>query len=378
MLLVVANGGPGGMQVQVGLLARGLADAGCEVAVACGPGDLDVGDVDAACGSPRSPSDPRAAFARRAARADRATSRPTSCTATGCASPRSSLAAARAVRSSRATASTRSACEADRRDRAASPAFRSRRAARARAGCSPRPASQARVLDNAVPADAPGRGRAALLVERFGARSDAPLLAVSPARLSPQKDPRHARPRARPGATASRASCIGGGPLEPRCATRSRGSVLARPRRGRRRGSSDARAVLAGADVLALARSWEGQPTVVLEAMAAGVAIVATDCTGTADTVVDGSSRHCSRSPGDAASLGAAFARAARPCAPRCGCAGSARATSRATSSASSSPRTSPPTSGVARAAAGPRARGPSVERSTTRVQSATWIEYAA
>ena len=44
----------------------------------------------------------------------------------------------------------------------------------------------------------------------------------------------------------------------------------------------------ASADVLALASTWEGQPTVVLEAMAAGVAVVATSCTGTVDTVVDG------------------------------------------------------------------------------------------
>ncbi|HLK45011.1 MAG TPA: glycosyltransferase, partial [Acidimicrobiales bacterium] len=43
-----------------------------------------------------------------------------------------------------------------------------------------------------------------------------------------------------------------------------------------------------GADVVSLASVWEGQPTVVLEAMAAGVAVVATSCVGTADTVVDG------------------------------------------------------------------------------------------
>ena len=34
------------MQVQVGVLARGLLSAGCEVIVASGPGDLDVGDAD--------------------------------------------------------------------------------------------------------------------------------------------------------------------------------------------------------------------------------------------------------------------------------------------------------------------------------------------
>jgi glycosyltransferase involved in cell wall biosynthesis len=71
----------------------------------------------------------------------------------------------------------------------------------------------------------------------------------------------------------------------------------------------DARGILASADVLGLASVWEGQPTVVLEAMAAGVAVVATACTGTADTVVDGVTGLLAP-PGDAALLGKALERA--------------------------------------------------------------------
>ena len=74
----------------------------------------------------------------------------------------------------------------------------------------------------------------------------------------------------------------------------------------------DARAILASADVLGLASLWEGQPTVVLEAMSAGVAVVATSCTGTVDTVVDGVTGLLSP-PGDPGRLGSAIERAVDP-----------------------------------------------------------------
>lgn len=307
VLLVVANGGPGGMQVQVGLLAGGLAAAGCEVAVACGPGDLDVG----AATLLRLPefsvgSAPSFFLALRRTVAD---VEPDVLHGHGLrlAPLLGALGRARSVvtchgidplRVRRSTALVRvagvpvAACGAGPQRLLAL------------AGVA------ARVLDNAVPVMPPAAQRA-LTFERF-ALDEAPLLAVSPARLSPQKDP---VTLVRAIAQTDGVSCVllGGGPLEPEVREEIRrlgvgARVAVSP------WVSDARAVLAGADLLALSSRWEGQPTVMLEAMAAGVAIVATDCPGTGELVRDGETAFLG-SPGDPSSLARAFARAAEPAA---------------------------------------------------------------
>ena len=178
-----------------------------------------------------------------------------------------------------------------------------------------------RVLDNAVP-PMPTRLPRGEVAARFGL-DPASLLVVSPARLTPQKDP-VTLVRALAHARVAAAVLMGGGPLLGAV----RDAVAREGLHGRVavvEWLDDARTVLASADVLALASVWEGQPTVVLEAMAAGVAVVATSCTGTADTVVDGQSALLAP-PHDAVSLGSAIARAADP-ALRARLTGAARAT---------------------------------------------------
>jgi len=138
----------------------------------------------------------------------------------------------------------------------------------------------------------------------------ADLLVVSPARLTEQKDP-VTLVRALAHARIATAILLGGGPLLPEVER----TVAREGLEGRVRvvgWLDDAREVLASADVCALASRWEGQPTVVLEAMAASVAVAATACTGTVDTVVDAESGLLAP-VGDAVTLGARLARLADP-----------------------------------------------------------------
>ncbi len=293
------------MQVQVSLLARGLAAAGCEVAVAAGPGDLDVGAGEVVRlptltgGSAVGFASALRGAARRVApdvlhghglrlapflaAADR------SCALVTChgLDPARARRAAALVRLARVRVA---ACgEGPRRVLAA-------------AGVA------ARVLDNAVPLMPPAIGRGAL-AERFGLDPQH-LLVVSPARLTPQKDP-VTLVRALAHARVADAVLIGGGPLEREV----RDAVAREGLAGRvvvTEWLADARAVLASADVVALASVWEGQPTVVLEAMAAGVCVVATSCIGTADTVVDEVTGLLA-APREAVLLGAAIERAPDP-----------------------------------------------------------------
>jgi glycosyltransferase involved in cell wall biosynthesis len=147
------------------------------------------------------------------------------------------------------------------------------------------------------------------LAERFSL-DPTTLLSVSPARLTDQKDPL-TLVRALGLAPGVSGVLIGGGPLE--------GAVRAEVERlgvGERvivhEWLDDARALLGGADVLALSSVWEGQPTVVLEAMASGVAVVATASPGTSDTVVDQVSGLLA-TPRDPFSLARALERACDP-----------------------------------------------------------------
>ncbi|HEV3213759.1 MAG TPA: glycosyltransferase family 4 protein [Acidimicrobiales bacterium] len=302
VLLVVAHGGSGGMQVQVSLLARGLVAAGCDVAVAAGPGDLDVGDVEVH----RLPALSATTAARFAAALRRAV-----------ASGDPDVVHGHGLRLApflSAAARPRSIVTCHGVD----PARARRTAALVRlsgvrvASCGEGPRGvlaavgvPSRVLDNAVPSMPASLDRADVAA-RFGL-DPAALLVVSPARLSPQKDP-VTLVRALAHARGASGILVGGGPLA--------GEVRAEVAREGLAGRvvvadwlEDARAILASADVLALASVWEGQPTVVLEAMCAGVAVVATSCTGTRDTVVDNVTGLLA-APRDPAALGAAIERA--------------------------------------------------------------------
>jgi glycosyltransferase involved in cell wall biosynthesis len=305
VLLCVTHGGTGGMQVQVGLLAHALTAQGCDVAVACGPGALDVGDVPVVrLPAPTTRGSAGFVAALRAAVRD---VRPDVVHGHGLR-----LAPALAL-----TARTRAlvTCHGVDPRRAARTVALVRRCGVPVAACGEGPRRvlaahrlQSRVLDNAVAPMPPPLPRDEVCT-RFGL-DPASLLLVSPARLTDQKDP-VTLVRALAHARVAAGVLVGGGPLEARV----RDEVAREGLSGRVAvvgWLDDARAVLATADVLALASVWEGQPTVVLEAMAAGVAVVATSCTGTAETVVDGVTGLLA-APRDAVGLGLAIGRAADP-----------------------------------------------------------------
>jgi glycosyltransferase involved in cell wall biosynthesis len=293
------------MQVQVGLLARALAAQGVEVTVACGPGPIDAGDVRVVRLPALTPTGaPSVVRALRRAAGDAGAQ-----VVHGHGLRLAPLLAATARRRAVVT------CHGIDPARARRTALVARASGVAVAACGEGPrrvlgtvGCRSRVLDNAVPT-LPAPLPREELAARFGLEpSD--LLVVSPARLSEQKDP-VTLVRALAHARAVSAVLVGGGPLES--------AVRAEVARGGLAGrvaiapwSDDARAMLAGADVVALASRWEGQPTVVLEAMAAGVAVVATSCTGTRDTVVDGETALLAP-PGDAIGLGEALVRAKDP-----------------------------------------------------------------
>lgn len=293
------------MQVQVALLAQGLAAAGCEVTLAAGPGVIDVEDVELVRLPALRPSGATSFvtalrdLARRVA--------PDVVHGHGLR-----LAPFVAFAGRRRALVTCHGLDPARARRTAA-MLRLARVRVAACGEGPRGVLAAvgvasRVLDNAVPAMPAPLGRAAV-ASRFGLDPER-LLVVSPARLTPQKDP-VTLVRALARARVADAVLIGDGPLdaEVRAAVAREGMDARVVVTG---WEPDARAILASADVLGLASLWEGQPTVVLEAMSAGVAVVATSCTGTVDTVVDGVTGLLSP-PGDPGRLGSAIERAVDP-----------------------------------------------------------------
>lgn len=280
VLLVVAHGGTGGMQVQVGLLATGLAAQGCEVTVACGPGAIDIGGV-ALARLPALSARSVGAFVR-ALRAVVARTSPEVVHGHGLrlapilrvVAPRRSLVTCHGIAPARVAATAM--------------LTRASRTPVAACGDGPRRALaahkvRARVLANAI-ATAPAPAARDTLEALAGGGGGA--IAISPARLTEQKDPL-GMVRAMAHAPTVRLLLVGGGPLDEavrrevvRLGLTDRVTVV-----GWR---DDARALLGASDVLCLSSRWEGQPTVVLEAMAAGVPVVATACPGTIETVVDG------------------------------------------------------------------------------------------
>ncbi len=123
-------------------------------------------------------------------------------------------------------------------------------------------------------------------------------------RLSPQKDPLLLLEAVLPVLAArpeARLVLVGDGPLRGEVARRATNQVVMTGLR------TDVPRLLAAMDVFVLASQWEGLPRTVLQAMATGVPVVATDADGIGEVVVDGvTGRLVPR--GDATALGRAVA----------------------------------------------------------------------
>jgi glycosyltransferase involved in cell wall biosynthesis len=119
-------------------------------------------------------------------------------------------------------------------------------------------------------------------------------LVVQVGRLAPQKDQAtflRAVARLAPQVPDVDFLIAGDGPLRPELERRAQELGIAERVRflGLRH---DVPSLLAGADVLALTSRWEGLPNAVIEAMATGAAVVATDVGGCAELVGDGEAGH--------------------------------------------------------------------------------------
>ncbi len=123
-------------------------------------------------------------------------------------------------------------------------------------------------------------------------------------RLSPQKDPVLLMEAVLPVLAArpeARLLLVGDGPLRAEVERRANDQVVLTGLR------SDVPRLLAAMDVFVLASQWEGLPRTLLQAMATGVPVVATDADGVAEVVRDGvTGRLVPR--GDASGLGRAIA----------------------------------------------------------------------
>lgn len=120
--------------------------------------------------------------------------------------------------------------------------------------------------------------------------SESDLLVVSVARLDPQKNPLgliDAFARAFAAQPHARLLLAGDGSLRAACEQQAAKLNLA-PRVHLLGAAQDIAGVLAAADLFALASHWEGTPLAVIEAMAAGLPVVATAAGGVPELVVDG------------------------------------------------------------------------------------------
>jgi glycosyltransferase involved in cell wall biosynthesis len=137
------------------------------------------------------------------------------------------------------------------------------------------------------PPDAPRR-RAA--IRRELGIDDACQVVTTVGRLAPQKGHEHliaAVPAILARAPQAHFLILGEGPLDEALAAQARATGLDESVHflGVR---DDVRDVLLGSDLFVLPSLWEGLPNVVLEAMAAGLAVVATSVDGTPELVFDG------------------------------------------------------------------------------------------
>ncbi|NAZ77509.1 glycosyltransferase, partial [Kineococcus sp. T13] len=130
-----------------------------------------------------------------------------------------------------------------------------------------------------------GKGPVALAVARLAAQKGLPTLLEAAARLR----------------SGGRVVVVGDGPLREQLLQRARAEDLPVRFLGRREDVAD---LLAAADVAVSASTWEGQPVFVQEALAAGVAVVATDAGGTREVTADAADLV---GVGDAAALAAAL-----------------------------------------------------------------------
>ncbi len=145
------------------------------------------------------------------------------------------------------------------------------------------PAKKFTVIPNGV--DLPARSRVAR-------RGDEPVRLISVARFVPRK--RHtvlikALERLRDAGLGVNCELVGYGPTEPEVRRLADASEL----NGHldfagRLGQPEIAARLAQADIFVLNSLWEGMPGSILEAMAAGLPVVATDVSGTNEVVVNG------------------------------------------------------------------------------------------
>lgn len=145
--------------------------------------------------------------------------------------------------------------------------------------------ARTRVVANAVElhgAADPAAARARLRAE-WGVGAD-DVVWINVARLEPQKDHDNlfaAFAAVRADRPTSRLVIAGDGSRRAELAARAPEGVALLGER------SDVAELLAAADGFVLSSRWEGQPNVVLEAMAAGLAVVATDAGGTGELVAD-------------------------------------------------------------------------------------------
>ena len=181
------------------------------------------------------------------------------------------------------------------------------------------------VVRNGHPAPAPLRDRAAVRAA-FGAASESAVL-LTVARFTPQKD--HTTLLAALPAVLARHPgaqiwLAGSGPVEDAVKRLAEAMSLGAAVRflGQRDDVAD---LLAGADLFVLPSRFEGLPLAVLEAMAAGRAVVATAAGGTGEAVTDDVTGRLVP-PGDPAALAQAILDVLAPgCAERLGAAGRAR-----------------------------------------------------
>ncbi len=288
LLFVLANGGRGGMQSQVRLIAGGLAERGHEVTIAVGPGDFAPVPgtmlVQLPAFSPRRPW----RFLRELRRVLRVV-RPDVTHGHG-------LRLAPLLRLARAPHPIVS-CHGIDPDRARRTLEAVRLSGVFAVACGEGPRRvmarhgvTAHVINNAVATPATWSTRDELC-RRFELDGTRPI-AILPARFSEQKNhhPLLSALRAVRHELGDRAPdvlCFGDGPLvaEICAAARVPGD---RPLLDYRPYVADASHWFGGCDFFILPSRWEGQPLVVLEALAAGLSVVTSTESGVEDLVLDG------------------------------------------------------------------------------------------